>query len=338
MNLIDKLVNKYKIVALIGMAKNAGKTTLLNYMIDEAYWSEIVIGVTSIGWDGETVDAVTKTPKPPIEVFKGTIVATAKKLIDNKSYRCEILEITNYETAVGPIIIIRMLEGAKVQLIGPRSNDGLKYVSEKMQAYGAEIVFIDGALDRISSASPAVADAVLLSTGASLSRDVNEVVNLTNYRVNLLGLKEVEECKDIFIKMRKRNKVCVVDNNASVEVLGVKTGINAGDIIKNHIKKDSKYIFFPGALTFKTAKDILDYSEGNITVVISDGSKIFIDKDQFYILKRKGLNVAVIDTINLIGISVNPISPKGYYYDGKIFLDKLRQKIKNVDIFNIYDL
>ena len=49
MGLMTDLKEKYDTVSIVGMAKNAGKTTTLNYLIEEAMDEDIVLGVTSTG-------------------------------------------------------------------------------------------------------------------------------------------------------------------------------------------------------------------------------------------------------------------------------------------------
>ena len=56
MGLLHDLSTKYKTLSIVGMAKNAGKTTALNYLIEEAIDEGITLGITSTGRDGETQD------------------------------------------------------------------------------------------------------------------------------------------------------------------------------------------------------------------------------------------------------------------------------------------
>ena len=51
-----------------------------------------------------------------------------------------------------------------------------------MLAHGAEQVLIDGAIDRRAASSPDVADGLVMSTGAVLSEDIEEVVERTARR------------------------------------------------------------------------------------------------------------------------------------------------------------
>ena len=57
-----------------------------------------------------------------------------------------------------------------------------------MLAHGAEQVLIDGAIDRRAASSPEVADGLLMSTGAVLSDDIDEVVARTADAVELVRL------------------------------------------------------------------------------------------------------------------------------------------------------
>jgi len=57
MPIIDFFKNE-KIIAVIGLAKNTGKTVTLNKILREIHAAERSFGVTSIGRDGEPFDAI----------------------------------------------------------------------------------------------------------------------------------------------------------------------------------------------------------------------------------------------------------------------------------------
>ena len=73
MGLLSELSTRYKTISIVGMAKNAGKTTALNYLIEEAEDESIRLGITSTGRDGETTDLVTNTDKPRVYLYENTI-------------------------------------------------------------------------------------------------------------------------------------------------------------------------------------------------------------------------------------------------------------------------
>ena len=93
MGLLYDLSTKYKTLSIVGMAKNAGKTTALNYLIEEADDEGIRLGITSTGRDGETQDLVTGTEKPKVFLYEDTIVSVPTQLRGWKSSRSQSTEL-----------------------------------------------------------------------------------------------------------------------------------------------------------------------------------------------------------------------------------------------------
>lgn len=79
--LLLPLIEPYRSLSIIGMCKNAGKTTVLNRILSEMQETGKTLGLTSIGRDGESVDVVTQTHKPGIYVREGTLIATAVEML-----------------------------------------------------------------------------------------------------------------------------------------------------------------------------------------------------------------------------------------------------------------
>ena len=130
MKSLYELVAPYDSVSLIGMCKNAGKTTTLNQLIAELKRNGVSFGATSVGRDGESTDLVTNTVKPGIFVYKGTIVATAADLLKYCDTTREILCSTGIYTPMGEIIIFRARTDGFVQIAGPYMTSQQAEVSE----------------------------------------------------------------------------------------------------------------------------------------------------------------------------------------------------------------
>ena len=75
-----EILNGVKTMSIVGMCKNAGKTTMLNWMLHHDRLRG-TLGLTSIGRDGESTDVVTGTEKPGIFVREGTLIATARDML-----------------------------------------------------------------------------------------------------------------------------------------------------------------------------------------------------------------------------------------------------------------
>lgn len=339
MKLLNLIKDKYSTISLVGMAKNCGKTTALNQIIMEAMDKNLVLGITSIGRDGEKQDIVTYTEKPLIYIGKGTIIATAEETFKLSEAKLELIDITDINTAIGRVIIGRALSSGYVQIAGPSTNSQVKLISEKMLNLGAKMVIVDGAIDRISSASPRVAQGTILATGAVLSRDMNKVIELTAHQVALFNLKEIQDKKlrQIAVEAINENKISIIDEEYNIIPLNLKTSLNSGYEIARNLNKGSKYIIIGGSLVSKTIKDVVAHTKlyKNITFIIEDASKIFIDHRDWQYFERIGIKINVIYRINLLAITVNPYSPKGYYFEPSRFVDNMKKIVSPIPAIDV---
>ncbi len=337
--LIEFIKDKYKTISIVGMSKNSGKTVTLNHLIGEAMYEDIPIGITSIGRDGEGEDVVTETEKPRIYVEAGTYVATAREMLPLGDANIEILEITDHRTPMGNIVIGRVRTSGYIQVAGPQLLSEIKEVSDKMLSLGAEFVIIDGALDRISSADPRISEATILATGAVVSRTMSKTIEETAHMASLLGLEEVSdpEYKDLVQEVIERGEIAIIDEDKEVREVPIKTALNAGSTIAEYIEDDSKYVVIPGSLVKKTVSDLVRSTRKykDVDIVISDGTKVFINPRDWLIFKRQGINVKVLWKINLVAITINPFAPQGYYFDPVEYLEAMRAFIKDVPVIDL---
>ena len=192
-------LNETKTMSIVGMCKNAGKTTMLNWLLTGGHLRG-TLGLTSIGRDGESTDVVTGTEKPGIFVREGTLIATAKDMLRLGDVTKEILMTTGIPTPLGEVVILRARSAGYVQLAGPSITTQLRSVSESFFALGAEKSVIDGALGRKSLGARAVADGVILCTGASYNASMEKVIADTVHIYRLMNLPKAEtlppECTD----------------------------------------------------------------------------------------------------------------------------------------------
>lgn len=335
MRIIEDILNhKYETISIVGLAKNAGKTVTLNYLIEEAENLSLNIGITSTGRDGENVDLVTQTQKPSIYVAENMYVATAKKTLLLSEAKVEILETTGISTPMGEVIIVKVRQGGNIQIAGPVSAADMKYVAGRLRHYGAQIVFIDGAIDRKAVSSPLITDACIIATGAVLSRDMKKVLEKTAHSVECFTLKQADE------KIRKiiegRKKTCIIQNTGKVVVPDIKTSIDSGKSISELVDEDTDCVFIKGAITTLLLKDIGEnkYLRG-IKIIIEDGTKIFTDINVWNELRRKGLKIEVLNAVNVVAVTLNPISPAGYFFESAVFKSEMEKYLPGVKIVDV---
>ena len=329
-------IKKYKVISIIGLSKNVSKTTSLNHII-KLLKNKYTIGVTSIGRDGEPYDAITELPKPKIIVEEGTIFATAEESLKNSDIEVELIKGTDFTTPLGIINIYKANNKGYVELVGPSMNKQLKNLCNDMLKIGCEVIFIDGAFDRRSFATPLISDATILSTGASVSRNMKKVVDLTSHICDLFILDTIKDDKirKISKKILIDAPVGIINTNHSFKKLQVSTALGSSKLIFTQLTKDSKYLVIKGAIT----DSILDEYVSNkkvkdFTVIATDPTKLFISKQVFYKFIKKGGRLKVLDRINLIAITVNHTSPLGYEFENDHFMRLLQERI-NIPIFNL---
>ncbi len=334
--LLLSAVKEYKVISIIGLSKNVSKTTTLNHIIN-LLKQGLTIGVTSIGRDGEPYDAITELPKPKIIIEKGTIFATAEQSLKNSDIETELVKNTDFTTPLGNINIYKAKNKGYIELAGPSMNKQLKELCNDMKEVGCEVIFIDGAFDRRSFATPLISDATILSTGASVSRTMERVVDLTSHIYDLFSLDIIKEgkireiAKNIFLTAH----VAVINNDYSFKKLDESTALGSSKVIFNQLSTNAKYLLIKGAITDSILDEHLKSPKvKDLTIIATDPTKLFISKPAFYKFTKKGGYLKVLDQINLIAITINHTSPLGYEFENNQFMRLLQERIK-LPIFNL---
>lgn len=340
MGLLEKLQDKYRTLSIVGMSKNAGKTTALNYIIEEAMDEGVILGITSTGRDGESVDLVTGTEKPKIFLDTGTIVSIPKQLYELADAGLEILKMSKFSTALGQLLLCRVAESGYVQIAGPVSTADHKELCKEMLGLGAELILIDGAIDRKSIAAPETSDAIILATGAVLSRSMNRVVDETAHTIELYSLPIInnEFIRETIEDKSKNDNVIIFSGN-TMQQLDLKTGLGASRFIDAAIEEKTDYVYIPGALTNSVIADIHPKKFKKVKFVLKDPTKIFIDSIRWGQLKKQGFCVEVLKNIKVAAVTVNPYAPLGYSFEHKALIDAMKAAVGDIPVVDVkYDI
>jgi len=227
-----------------------------------------------------------------------------------------------------------------VQVAGPTSTAEQIMLSREMLDLGADKVLIDGAIDRRSIASPFASDAIILSTGAVLSRDLKLVIQDTMHVIELYSLPSFggEESEKTFADKLKdpeyRGRI-VIMQDGSMEIQDYKAGLMAGTKIDRQLGKDSEFLYLPGALTKTTLEYIKPEKFGTTTFVVDDPTKLFIDRMSYRQLVKKGLRIKVLQGIKVAAITVNPYSPEGYSFGNNMLLEAMREAAGDLPVIDV---
>lgn len=317
--MLYELIKPYSSVSVIGMCKNAGKTTVLNRLIEGCFAAGDTPGLTSIGRDGERSDVVTGTKKPEIYIYSGTIAATAADALPLGDVSTEILDTTGMPTPMGEIVFVRAASDGLIQLAGPSMTAQLRVIRDRMFAFGADRVFIDGALSRKSLAVPSLSDAAILCTGASYSRDMQKTVSDTAHAAALMGLDATER-KDIPDNTAKYTVF------ASGELRTSDAAEDAADLIR---AGGAEAVLIRGGVTDKAVEAFFaaGHALRDMEFICEDGSRLLISSKNYAKLLRAGARVTVLKKTGLVAVTVNPFSAYGEHYDTARFLDAVRRAL-----------
>ena len=296
-------IYRTRTLSIVGMCKNAGKTTVLNRLLQESRGR--VLGLTSIGRDGESTDVVTGTEKPGIEVSEGTLFATAKDMLSLCDVTLEIVYTTGIPTPLGEVVLVRARSAGNVQLAGPSITSQLKTVSDLFFLHGAEQVIIDGALGRKSLGARTVAEGVILCTGASYDMRIEKVVSDTANIFRIMQLKKAE------------------------------TVPRESDKPLDEMLKASHEALIPGALTDAAVVPLLRSGVmRNVRLVVKDPSKVLLSPDTLDKLSVRNVTLETVEAAKVLCVTINPVSAYGWKFDPEAFR-KAMQAAVDVPVINV---
>ncbi len=193
------LANRSRTIAVVGTAKNAGKTTTFNALRAAAYQRGITGAITSIGRDGEAADALDGAPKPRIRIESGTIIALPRALIP-RSPAFEIID-TGEPGPLGSMVFARVRYPTQCEIGGPPTARGVRATILRLAALTAGPTFVDGAIDRLAPLAGG-SEAIVLAVGAIAGASVSGVADLarsTAARLRLRGRDAAAERREVVV-------------------------------------------------------------------------------------------------------------------------------------------
>lgn len=291
-------------MSIVGMCKNAGKTTMLNWLLAHTGRRQI-LGLTSIGRDGESTDVVTGTEKPSIFVPAGTLIATAKDMLRLGDVTKEILITTGIPTPLGEVVVMRARSDGYVQLAGPSITAQLREVSRMFFELGATQSIIDGALGRKSLGARNVADGIVLCTGASYNMSMDKVIEDT---ANFCRLMDLPKADTLPPEATDGLEACLKEYGEAY-IAGALTDTMVIPLLRSGLLRSSR-------------------------LVVADPSKVLLKPDTLDKLAVRDVTLQTKDAAQTLCVTVNPVSAYGWKFDKDEFIDRMRQSVK-VPVINV---
>jgi len=329
---IDEIL-RYDSLSIVGLEKNTGKTETLKYVLDRLPVQTKRIAVTSIGIDGETTDQVTRTQKPEIVLREGMYFGTSETHYRQRRLLSELIDVSDEGTSLGRVVTARALTRGKILLSGPSSASSLKrWMSEMQQRFDIDLVIIDGALSRMSSASPAVSQSMILATGAAYSANINTLVSKTTHVVDLINLDLTSERNvDTLIPLEKG--LWFIDKDGKLHALDTATSLSRDIHFQGMDGCETLYV--AGALVDGFLEKVRKNKDlKRVELVVRDFTKVFASPQQIRLFVKGGGRISVLSKSKLLAVTVNPTSPSGYVLDSDTLCGRLSEAIG----LPVYDL
>lgn len=328
---IDDILN-YNSLSIVGLQKNTGKTECLKYVLARLPLEKKRVAVTSIGIDGETTDQVTRTQKPEIVLREGMYFGTSEAHYRQRRLVSELIDVSDESTSLGRVVTARALTQGKILLSGPSSTLGLQRWMRDMRRHEIDLAIVDGALSRLSLASPAVSQSMILATGAAYSINMTQLVQRTAFVVELINLEVTSE-SNIALLTPLESGMWWIDTCGLLHEMPMATSLSQQ--VEFQGMDSCRTLYVAGALVDTFLEKVRkNKSLKHVELVVRDFTKIFVTPQQLRLFVKMGGTIRVLQKSKLIAVTVNPTSPSGYVLDSDALCDRLSQAI-NVPVYDL---
>lgn len=304
-------IRNYRSLSIVGLDKNTGKTVCLNYLLGRLAQMGVSTAVTSIGVDGEQVDSVFATAKPEITLYTGMQFITSQQHYYQRRLVSKIVGVDERRTALGQLVTAEVICPGKVLLSGAATTSVLKQQIEQFKRNGVQLTIVDGALSRLSLASPTVTEAMILATGAAVSPNIQQLISRTRFVYRLINLPETDDITRTHLS-HISSGIWGIDSDHQAHDLGIRSVFLLGRG-EDNLFRYGNTLFVAGAVSDKLLKYLAAQPNIKDTVlIVQDFTKFFVQMDVFADYVRRGGKIQVLQRSKLVAVCLNPTSPHGY--------------------------
>jgi hypothetical protein len=340
---LAQLLAPIRRLALVGLAKNTGKTETLAALLRELQAASIAVGVTSVGRDGEERDVIdARIAKPRVDLPAGSLVATTGPMLRASAIAHERLLQTGMRTPLGEVVVARLQARGTVEVAGPSAAADVRAVSEAMAGLGAEQVLIDGAVDRRAASSPDVADGLVLATGAVLDERIERVVALTQDAVELVRLPRATGASQPATDGPAPADAPAPEHDPQQITLSRRLVLTAdpgqiGALLRAH--PQASVLLVDGALGERFLEGLIaarrERAGRELRIVVRDPTKVFLLRHGPGWFRRQGLAIETQRPIDLRAITINPVAPQSHRFDSERLRELIQAVVGEVPVLDV---
>jgi hypothetical protein len=315
------------IYAITGICKNAGKTSLLNHIIP--YFTGKALGIMTTGRDGEATDAVSGNQKPGVQLPAEVLFTTVSPVLEALGSALQIIDKLPYQAGTQPLWLAKTLREAEVEIRGAATVSAQTEIAHLMQQAGAEVVLIDGSIDRKSIALSSEIKGLFLVAGSSFGNPDK----IRREVERLYQLSQITMYPEQFEDNLTQKIMYLVENQwYGTEIASLLEQEQCFLDLLAEYKPAA--VFLPGALTDSVLAKIKPALKTVGTLVIRHPLQLHIHKTALDALLRE-LDVYAVNTMNLLCLALNSWSVKGEHQNSATLRSDMRRLLPGLPVVDI---
>ncbi len=335
-NLISRIL-ELRTIALVGLSKNSGKTSFLNFILSNIDVKNNFTAVMTTGRDGEQTDLVFNSEKPRVLLPSGIVFSTYISEANRQSPFIEIIKVTDFNTPLGKIIIAKTKSDIETQIIGPPNVYHQKMLIDFYKKIGINIILIDGSLNRKSIMLLEDCKGVIYLAGASYSSRSIDIINELEkeyHKSNLAVIgdpikEEIAGLSEEFGVVLKSEGDFIYFDSIISSYKEVKESLNNTKIDYIHIRTSFTDKIFEDLIHILISKDI--------KIIFSNSFNIMLNKQNYFKFINE-LDVYTLKKVPILSLGVNSFSDKGDIIDCNELRDSIMNKFPNIPVIDIMSI
>ena len=116
------------------------------------------------------------------------------------------------------------------------------------------------------------------------------------------------------------------------------SNIAVEDALRDPRAAGAKAVFFGGALSEFLLKPLIMSSEklDGLAFVARDSTKILLKQESCEKLRRRGVSLQVLDSVNLTAVTVNPFSAYGFHFPKEELMARMERRV-GLPVINVME-
>ncbi|MFA5499396.1 MAG: hypothetical protein WC327_07625 [Candidatus Cloacimonadia bacterium] len=326
-----------KIVVIVGISKNSGKTTLLNWLTDKL--KDYQVGVLTTGRDGEEVDLVENTPKPKVKLYPNTLFCCRTREIDKHSPFLTIVEKLPYKASGETLWLVKTDSTVEVEITGPPTVSTQIEIAKRMAEYGVDLVLIDGSIDRKAVSTSSMVGSLVVVGGPSfgnlteIEREFKRIYNLSKIPVidESVSTFQINDLANIALLSRDTEKRYEFEFRT---LLGHEKQL-AKQL--NELDFEDSMLYIPTSIMERSLLTLRSNTTNfdNLPLLTKHPFNLYLsDASLSKLLNQKKL--FALNSFNVSAFAVNSFDPQGNHLDSEILREQLRRTL-SVPVIDVFE-